>query len=787
MSRSSRRSQNSVSLFPFLAVLVCVLGALILLLVINTRRMRMEGIEEALAAQQPVATIPEVPDSADATAVAPLTDEPPPEPAPVPATELATEDEPESAPVEAARPTAIFLQMTSIEREIEELKQQRQLRIQTQQKLATVLDKSRERTVDAADEVASLDQSLAETLTQKANQNRQMSKIESEQNRLARELVNTRRLIEQARHDKEKKSDRFAIVPYNGKTGTTRKPILIECSEKSIRFLPEDIRLTPKDLDGFTPGINPLLIGTQTLIAYWTAWHRLHPEAGVEDEPYVMLIVRPSGSVAYYITRKLLATLNQPYGYELIAEDIQLDLPDVDPQAKRECQMAIDELLKQRDHIRDEFRAKPFSDDHPLEFDSAENRFDLDDPESVAPKRNPDLTRSSPRKPAGSTSALSSSADDESLTQNGPDGDDSGRSPNLPGPRELPPSRFPVSHKDRRIDEEPKVAKGTAIPPPPPKAHEVRDDERTTLTPFDKVTEFLDQDPIESEFADQPRRYGDEFEFNSLKTDENMGPNEKLAPETSNTPDLVGSLDKFGDEVPVEVDGKKTFGPAPKKTNDVRQQISPSGNNSDVSNDASGSAENSRKNNSSSTNSLFNADDMMEESRSAQSSRSGDERQGRRSPLVMDLGKPHSRRHGDIDTRRWGSPAPGATIGFERDLVIEVFDDRAVVGPRGEIRAGENGLSRNEFKEAVINSIDQVVRSWPEPPPGFYWVPKVHFHVAKDGSGTYELLQNELRHLGLACDITHTADNSTQRNHQPDASSAGRANRQTGKRTGTRR
>ncbi|MFN0199205.1 MAG: hypothetical protein ACKVT0_20845 [Planctomycetaceae bacterium] len=778
MSRSSRRSQNSVSLFPFLAVLVCVLGGLILLLVINTRRMRMQGIEEALAAQQPVTSIPVETHLAETSVPTPIVDVLLPEPAPTLSSEPVTDEEPES-PVEAVPPSPAFLQVTSLEREIEALKQQHQLRIQAQRKLTTVLDKSRERMTNSAEEVTRLDQSLAETLEQKANQDRQTNIIESEQDRLAQELANTRRLIERARRDKESKSDRFAIVPYNGNTGTSRKPILIECSEQSIRFLPEDIRLTPKDLDGFTPGINPLLTGTQTLIAYWTAWQRLHPQEGVDDEPYVMLIVRPSGSVAYYIARKLLASLKQPYGYELIAEDIHLDLPEIDPQAKHECQAAIDELLKQRTRIRDEYRAKPFHDEQPLEFDPEGNRFGLDDPESVAPKRNPELTRKAPRK----------SAEDEQLAANDSTEGKASRSSNLPGPRELPPSRFPASPLDRRIDETSKKENDSVVPPSPPNAHEVRDDERINLTPFDKVTEFLDQDPIKPEFADQPQRYGDEFEFKSLTTGENPGPNDKLTPEKGNNPDPSASLDQFGDEIPIEVGETKTFGHVAKKSTDPQQTNPPSDETADTAENEAESAETPRVKSSSSANSLFNADELMDEARDSQSSPSRDEQEGgRRSPLVMDLGKPNSRRRGDIDTRRWGTPTPGATIGFERDLVIEVFDDRAVVGPRGEVRAGEGGLARHEFKEAVINSIDQVVRSWPEPPPGFYWVPKVHFHVSKEGSGTYEQLQNELRNLGLSCDVTHISDHSAQRNTQPNASSAtGRVNRQAGKRTGTPR
>ena len=49
MSGSRARTSNSVSLFPFLAVLVCAMGALIFLLIVTTRRIRSEALARAAA------------------------------------------------------------------------------------------------------------------------------------------------------------------------------------------------------------------------------------------------------------------------------------------------------------------------------------------------------------------------------------------------------------------------------------------------------------------------------------------------------------------------------------------------------------------------------------------------------------------------------------------------------------------------------------------------------------------------------------------------------------------
>ncbi|MCA9109748.1 MAG: hypothetical protein KDA52_07360, partial [Planctomycetaceae bacterium] len=42
MSKRARQTEHTVSLFPFLAVLICAMGALILLLLVTTRRIRYQ-------------------------------------------------------------------------------------------------------------------------------------------------------------------------------------------------------------------------------------------------------------------------------------------------------------------------------------------------------------------------------------------------------------------------------------------------------------------------------------------------------------------------------------------------------------------------------------------------------------------------------------------------------------------------------------------------------------------------------------------------------------------------
>ena len=145
---------------------------------------------------------------------------------------------------------------------------------------------------------------------------------------------------------------KFMVVPFDPQSGTSRRPILIECTAEGLRFIPENVVIRPDDLEGFTPRVNPLLAGSNSLVSYWTAWNLKQPQPAREPEPYVLMLVRPSGTVAYYIAMKMLTTLKQPHGYELIEEDTQLQQPALDPGAKAACEAAVKRLLAERDQIQ---------------------------------------------------------------------------------------------------------------------------------------------------------------------------------------------------------------------------------------------------------------------------------------------------------------------------------------------------------------------------------------------------------------------------------------------------
>ncbi|NOX55063.1 MAG: hypothetical protein GXP27_11630, partial [Planctomycetes bacterium] len=332
MSRPSGREQSSVSLFPFLAVLVCAMGALILLLVVTTRRIRLQAIARAYQAH-----IAEMAESKSGPRAA---ENPPRDRGSTTAPNDVTYHEPRGRPTDRpidvpvhslSAATAASNAVANPDAESGRLKKERQdrerferkvaqLRAQWEseiEKLAAERDRWREKQRTAREKAKAAQAELKRLQAKLQHRESELAMVEQtarEDHKLAAELQEEaerlRRLIEElqrkiaeARRQLEAARSQFAFIPYEGRSGTTRRPILIECRGDTITFLPEQVSVTRTQLDGFTVKYNPLLAGAKALVAYWTAWNRVHPTKGMAEEPYVLLLVRPSGSFMYYVAR----------------------------------------------------------------------------------------------------------------------------------------------------------------------------------------------------------------------------------------------------------------------------------------------------------------------------------------------------------------------------------------------------------------------------------------------------------------------------------------------------
>lgn len=326
-------SNSSMSLFPFLDTLVCTMGALILMLLAMTPKMKERALARQAAAQaaaQAPLDAPAVEPEPDTAAV--------PEPHPLAAVPTAPPAEEHAA--ERQRRRDAWLSQAADARStlaarMADFQARRQQLKDTEQRLRDLHDqilKTQLKTENAGQASAALDD--------------QAQKLEAQAAVVAQKIAATRKNIDLASRRQAASKNEYSLVAYDGVSGTVRRPIYIECTGKGFRFLPENETVSPTDLEGFSDNFNPLLAGAQTLVRFWS--RRKRNAGPAEPEPYVLLLVRPSGCFTYYVARKYLSSLGVHWGYELIEDDWKLSIPEPDPVAKTMLKETLDSTAQLR-------------------------------------------------------------------------------------------------------------------------------------------------------------------------------------------------------------------------------------------------------------------------------------------------------------------------------------------------------------------------------------------------------------------------------------------------------
>ena len=348
MSRRNKQSAGTISLFPFLAVLVCAMGALILLLLVTTRRIRQQTVAQQSIVtadeEEPPVLEPAVPPT---PVTAPDAQPAPPDPAAaVPILPLLAEDPPEPPKPRGPDPTELLqAKLASLESRREELES---LLTTKHAQLKQIEDLATSATAVLANIRAESDSLSAE----QERMNQLYLRLLDQHQQTEQRVEDLKQQIAQARADLAEADSKFAVVPYDGTSGTTRRPIIIECTEDRLTFASEGVTLTARDLDGFTERFNPVLYATQALIRFWERKDRMSPDDEL-GEPYVLLVVRPGGTTTYYVARELLAGLQQPFGYELVTDDQEFAWPKANLEASAICRMLVDKMLAERDELYD--------------------------------------------------------------------------------------------------------------------------------------------------------------------------------------------------------------------------------------------------------------------------------------------------------------------------------------------------------------------------------------------------------------------------------------------------
>lgn len=290
MKRRKRPDDPAVSLFPFLTVLICTIGMLIVLLVISVRAVGSKSQQIiAAAAEEQRAELAQLRGELELH-------------------ELRAEGWEEIR-----------------DKKVEQIRKAREERVYLETALKELNDEARE--IAAQLQQLSSGPELAGQLpdSQKRLQTlRDQIKAEQEQAKAEPPVANAPVM--------------YNLVPYNGPGGTNRRPIYVECSHQKLILQPWGIEL---QLDDFVapgePG-NPLDAALTTVKEYWLRYDL----AGNEGMPYPLLVVRPSGAQAYALARRAMTSWVDEFGYELIPEDKRLKYGESDPQLAAEIRRAVD-------------------------------------------------------------------------------------------------------------------------------------------------------------------------------------------------------------------------------------------------------------------------------------------------------------------------------------------------------------------------------------------------------------------------------------------------------------
>lgn len=308
MSRAAARDNaESLSLFPFLAVLLCTMGALVILLVGLAKTARDRVAKQQAAVEQ--ASLAQI-TSAEATA------------------KKLAEIRTYTAQLAIVRSTA-------------------EQRLRENQSRLTHLEDHMRR---LKDELGTL-QIAAMELEGMANEHEDDRELaRSELARIQGMVREAEARIEQLQEEQHGQGKSYAIVPYEGNNGTFRPTIYIECREDKVILQPEGVELTAADFLGPMGAGNPLASAMRAAKEY------MRQQSGsteLDVEPYPLILVRPDGIDAYFHVRRAIRGWEADFGYELIDGDWNLTYPAANPELARWEHRAIEEArARQRELAR---------------------------------------------------------------------------------------------------------------------------------------------------------------------------------------------------------------------------------------------------------------------------------------------------------------------------------------------------------------------------------------------------------------------------------------------------
>ena len=324
MSRASRRDNSiSSSLFPFLAVLLCTMGVLVVLLMV----MASVQINQANARQQQVLAL-----------------------------RKAAKESPEQERLRA--------EMASLEeqqRQLDEAQQQARDRLSNeQQRLSQVEENLRRR----QEKLALLRLQIEELQALGGDSQDDLQQARASLDKQRELLAKEREEIEKLKQEHKGRQQYYAILPYEGSGGTRRKPIYIECRNDVVVFQPAGIELTAEDFNQALGSGGPLPSAVRAAQRYYAD----HGVTGTE-QAYPLIIARPDSAATFFRVLSSVADSSIDFGYEVVDADWEFDFSAVDPAVSEEMSRAIFNARQRLAALREQAPGT-FADNHLDSFDA---------------------------------------------------------------------------------------------------------------------------------------------------------------------------------------------------------------------------------------------------------------------------------------------------------------------------------------------------------------------------------------------------------------------------------
>jgi hypothetical protein len=296
-----RRSKLEVSTFPFLAVLLCAMGALMLFLFIMDRRAKIVVQNEARKAKQAQAVprkheSPEVRDT-------------------------------RHADWEKAQAQLHQLLLEQQEKLMADAQKVQKNLADTGSKLRVVQTRyvdAQQQVAEAASSIMMIQGTVEQDRDRIRKTEQQDAVSKAELAKATQTLLEVTAAYQLLRAEKAQDKEIYSVVPYRGKRGDIRPPIYIECAQNGLVFHPEKKLLHVLD---FTPlalvreverRAGPLVIATEP---------KDKSRRGDDEKkgPYILFLVRPEGITNYYKAQMSLRGFQLDFGYELVEESWVLD------------------------------------------------------------------------------------------------------------------------------------------------------------------------------------------------------------------------------------------------------------------------------------------------------------------------------------------------------------------------------------------------------------------------------------------------------------------------------